>query len=73
MVVFEDIPLEFVKVIKDKANASLNDILMTALSQAIHDFCTHHSCPVIRQIGEKTLCRALMIVGFPSKDIRNGL
>ncbi len=74
MISFEKISLKFVKKLKKKANVSLNDILMAALSQAIHDLCVdHQECPVIREMGEKTLCRALILSGFPSDDIRNGM
>ncbi len=73
MVISEDIPLNFVKDIKNKANVSLNDVLLTAVSQAIHDFCIHHKCPVIQRFGEETTCRGLLMTGFPNKDIRNGM
>ncbi len=51
---------------KDQANATVNEILHTALGQAIRSFCEHSDCQVIRKYGEKTRCRAALAVGFPS-------
>mmetsp|Transcript_6708 Transcript_6708/g.10028 ORF Transcript_6708/g.10028 Transcript_6708/m.10028 type:complete len:526 (-) Transcript_6708:272-1849(-) len=78
VVVFDSFPQSFVKAIKDKAGVSLNDVLVSALSQAIHEYCTHHKCPILEEHGEMLQSRALMVYGFPnrndSKDtvIRNG-
>jgi len=77
-IIFDAIPLDFVKAIKNKANVSLNDVLLTALSQSIHDFCHHHDCPVIKILGDNARCRAAMTYGFPSehddvdKAVHNG-
>ena len=77
-VIFDSFPHSFVKAIKDKAGVSLNDVLVSALSQAIHEYCKHHKCPILEEYGEKTQGRALIVYAFPnrndSKDtvIRNG-
>lgn len=68
MVVFDPIPLDFVKEIKDSAGVSLNDVLLTAWTHAIYEYCHLQECLVVK--GKKTndiLFRALMTVGFPHK------
>jgi len=72
------LPMDFVKAIKTAAGISFNDVLVVALSQAIHDFCHHSDCAVIKKHGAKARCRAVMTFGFPSNHedlndiIRNG-
>ena len=77
-VLFPVIPLAFIKELKDKAACSVNDILMTAISQAIHDYCVDQKDPMFvsggESIDERVLtkrsqlqCRALLPVAFPSK------
>ena len=69
MIVFDELSLDLVKQItKKKANFSLNDVLFTALSQAIHDYCQHQKCPVLGERREKTRCRALFMFGFLNKS-----
>jgi len=68
MIVFDEVSLDLVKQIKKEANVSLNDVLFTALSQAIHDYCQHQKCPVLGERREKTRCRALFMFGFLNKS-----
>jgi len=78
LIVFDPIPIDFVKKIKSKAGVSFNDVLLAAWSQAIHEFCIHQGCPVIKQKGRNAYCRALMTFGFPNNTsdpslvLRNG-
>ena len=65
VMLFDQYPLAYIKAIKNKADASINEILHAALGKAIRDFCLHNDCPVIRKHGEKTRCRAGMTFGFP--------
>jgi hypothetical protein len=44
---FPTIPLSFVKELKNAAGVTVNDVLMTATSQAIHDYCVQHKCPTL--------------------------
>jgi hypothetical protein len=65
LVRFMDTPLDFVKEIKNAANVTINDVLYTCLSQAIHEYLVNEKCPVLVQHGSKLQCRALMPVAFP--------
>jgi hypothetical protein len=67
-ILFEPIPLDFAKKLKSAANVTLNDILFTCLSQAIHEYCKEQNCPVLRKKGDRIQCRALLPVGFPRPD-----
>ena len=64
LIVFDEIPLDFVKKIKNKAKISLNDVLIVTLSQAIHDFCHYKECAVIKK-GRRVICKATMTFGIP--------
>jgi len=64
-VLFPTIPLDFVKKLKTAANVTVNDLLMTAVSQAIHDYCKAQNDAVLEARGSKIQCRALLPVGFP--------
>jgi hypothetical protein len=64
-VVFPTIPLAFVKELKMVAKVTVNDILMTVVSQAIHDYCISQNDPVLAAKGADVKCRALLPVGFP--------
>ena len=67
-ILFPDIPLDFVKAIKTVAKVSVNDVLMTAVSQAIYDYCIQQNDRlVVDGAAKKTniQCRALIPVGFP--------
>lgn len=65
-IIFDQVPMDFVKAIKREAGISFNDVLVVALSQAIHDFCRHSDCAVIKKHGAKARCRAILTFGFPS-------
>jgi hypothetical protein len=64
-VIFPTIPLEFVKQLKTAANVTVNDLLMTAVSQAITDYCKSQNDAVLSEKGSSIKCRALLPVGFP--------
>ena len=64
-VIFPTIPLEFIKQLKTAAQVSVNDVLMTAVSQAIHDYCQAQNDVVLAEKGSSIQCRALLPVGFP--------
>jgi hypothetical protein len=66
LIIFDPIPIDFIKEIKSKANVSLNDVLLAAWSHAIREYCYSQKCPVIKSRGEKALCRATMTYGFPN-------
>lgn len=70
--IFDPIPLEFVRAIKNAAKCSLNDVLMSCLSQAIYDYCKQRKCPILEKYGENTLCRCSIAFGFPSDELHNG-
>lgn len=44
---------------------TVNDILMTAISQAIHDYCQKQGDTVLASKGSALRCRGLLPVGFP--------
>ncbi|KAL3919163.1 MAG: hypothetical protein SGILL_003892 [Bacillariaceae sp.] len=64
---FEAIPLEFVKRLKTAAGegVTVNDILFTMLSQAIHDYLEEQDDPLLKEKGDKLTCRALLPVAMP--------
>ena len=68
LVVFDTVPLDFIKAIKNAAEVSLNDVLLTTWSRAVHEYCTIQKCPVLKEKGEKLLYRILMPFGFPHKN-----
>ena len=65
VVIFPTIPLDFVKKLKAAAQVSVNDILMTCISQAIHDYCKSQNDQVLATKASKIQCRALLPVAFP--------
>lgn len=67
-VIFPTIPLYFVKNLKAAAGVTVNDILMTAISQAIHDYCEQQGDEVLETKGSSIQCRGLLPVGFPRSD-----
>jgi len=69
-VMFDPIPLDFVKRLKNELGVSLNDIMITAISRAIRDYCIHRRCTVLQDKKAKVRCRAAMYIGAPdmSKD-----
>jgi hypothetical protein len=79
-IIFPDVPLDFVKKLKSAAGVTVNDIIMTAVSQAIHDYCKSQDCPVLAASASSIdtndstntkskqasiQCRALMPVALP--------
>lgn len=67
-VIFPTVPLDFIKNLKSAAGVSVNDILMTAVSQAIHDYCKSQEDEVLEAKGETIQCRGLLPVGFPRPE-----
>lgn len=65
LVRFVDTPIDFVKNMKTAANVTINDVLFTCLSQAIHEYLIREKCPVLKEQGTKLLCRSLMPIAFP--------
>ena len=66
--IFPTIPLDFVKALKSAAGVTVNDILMTAISQAIYDYCKLQNDEVLEARGSAIQCRALLPVGFPRSE-----
>ncbi|KAL3780270.1 hypothetical protein ACHAW5_001530 [Stephanodiscus triporus] len=64
-VFFPTVPLDFVKKLKTAAGVSVNDILMVAISQAIHDYCKLQNDEILTAKGSAVQCRGLLPVGFP--------
>jgi diacylglycerol O-acyltransferase / wax synthase len=64
-VMFPTIPLSFIKALKMAANCTVNDIVTTAVSQAIHDYCVSQDDELLAAKREAIQCRALLPVGFP--------
>lgn len=63
------VPLEFVKELKRAANVTVNDVLMTAVSQAIADYCRSSTAETAGEEearrSRSSQCRALLPVAFP--------
>eukprot|EP00578_Thalassiosira_sp_NH16_P012419 CAMPEP_0181123336 /NCGR_PEP_ID=MMETSP1071-20121207/25843_1 /TAXON_ID=35127 /ORGANISM="Thalassiosira sp., Strain NH16" /LENGTH=528 /DNA_ID=CAMNT_0023208467 /DNA_START=29 /DNA_END=1616 /DNA_ORIENTATION=- len=71
-VIFPTVPLDFVKQLKSKAGVTVNDVLMTAVGQAIHNYCKSQNDEVLAKKGASVQCRGLLPVGFPrSQDELN--
>jgi hypothetical protein len=77
-IVFPTLNLEFVKEIKNKADVSLNDVLLSATTGALRRFSEKLNDPVISKSNKKVpQLRALLPVAFPramedmSKALRN--
>lgn len=70
-VILPTIPLFFIKQLKTAANCTVNTIIMTAISQAIHDYCVSQNDPIVVQskgddrTATEIRCRALLPFGFP--------
>jgi WS/DGAT C-terminal domain/Wax ester synthase-like Acyl-CoA acyltransferase domain len=67
------VPVDYVKKLKNAANVTVNDIVMTAMSQAIRDYCLDQNCPVLlqHQTSHKTKTlqyRTLLPVGVPVRS-----
>ena len=67
MIIFKPIPLDFIKQIKDKARVSLNDVLLTIWSHAVHEYCNIRDCDIINNKKERILFRVMMTYGFAHK------
>jgi diacylglycerol O-acyltransferase / wax synthase len=67
-VCFQPVPLHFIKDLKHAAGVSLNDIIYTCLSQAIHDYLEEEDDVVLKVKGKSLLCRALMPMAFPGRE-----
>jgi len=71
---FPDIPLGFVKDLKNAYGngATVNDIMLTIVSQTIHDYCQAQNDPMFannQNLKKKSLqCRALMPIAFPLSE-----
>ncbi len=68
VVFFPTVPLDFVKKLKIAAGVSVNDILMVAVSQAIHDYCKLQNDEILAAKGSAVQCRGLIPVGFPRSE-----
>jgi len=68
-VLFPEIPLSFVRAIKSAAGATVNDVLMAAVSQAIYEYCKQQKDAVLNEKGADLQCRALLPVGFPRSPL----
>ena len=64
-VCFESVPLHFVKDLKNAAGVSINDVVYTCLSQAIHDYLKEQDDPLLKAKGTSLLCRTLMPMALP--------
>jgi len=59
---FPTVRLDFIKAIKNKANVTVNDVLLAAVSGAIRRYCEKLNCP---QVHNNPINRALIPVAFP--------
>ena len=67
MIIFDPIPLDFIKKIKDQAGVGLNSVLLAAWSHAVHEFCHIKECPLFKSKKENLRFRVLLTFGFPHK------
>jgi len=67
-VMFDPIPLDFVKSLKNELGVSLNDIMITAISRAIRDYCLHRRCTVLQEKGAKVRCRTIINIAAPDES-----
>jgi len=81
---FSPVPLEFVKRVKvaasstDNTNISVNDLMFTVVSQAIHDYLLEEKDPLLEAKQRALNCRTLLPLALPrpqtqdkSKAMRN--
>jgi diacylglycerol O-acyltransferase / wax synthase len=61
--------LEFIKKLKKAGNCTVNTIIMTAISQALHDYCLIQKDVVLVDKGSDVQCRALLPVGFQRSKV----
>jgi WS/DGAT C-terminal domain/Wax ester synthase-like Acyl-CoA acyltransferase domain len=67
-VIFPTVPLEFIKRLSSAGNCTVNTILMTAVSQAIREYCISQKDAILVAKGKDVQCRVLIPVGFPRSD-----
>jgi hypothetical protein len=68
VLLLENVPLDFIKQLKNAApmpGITINDILMFAISQAIHEYCLAEKDPVLKQKARSLQCRALLPASLP--------
>jgi hypothetical protein len=76
-VYFPVLQLEWVKLLKNKAGVTVNDVLLAATAGAIRRYCARKEDPLFAgpasTSGKPVLCRALMPVAFPrsQKELDN--
>jgi hypothetical protein len=64
-VILPTVDLDFCKKLRTATGMTVNDILMAAVSQAIHDYCQSQNCPVLSSPQKSSIqCRALLPVAF---------
>lgn len=68
-ILFPDIPLPFIKELKNAHGdgTTVNDVMMTIVSQTIHNYCKSRNDPLFNNTTEtkKLQCRALMPIALP--------
>ena len=65
-VLLPTVDLAFIKELRKAGGVTVNDVLMTAVSQAIHDYCLSRNCPVLSGANKgQVQCRALLPVALP--------
>jgi hypothetical protein len=65
IVLMPTIPLKLVQAIKNAAQVTVNDVIFTCMSQAIHDYCKQQQCPILQQKGTNLQCRSLLATALP--------
>lgn len=71
VLLFPNVSLDYIKQCKGHAPfpITINDILMGAISQAVHDYCVREKDDVLASKGDNLQCRALLPVSLPrAKD-----
>jgi len=64
---FPTAKLDFLKALKNKANVTINDVLLAATTGAFRRYCEYRKDPLVGK-GEKTVNRALIPVAFPRSE-----
>jgi diacylglycerol O-acyltransferase len=70
VLLFPNVPLDFIKQLKNAAPMpiTINDILMFAISQAIHEYCLAEKDPVLKAKARSLQCRALLPASLPRSE-----
>lgn len=72
--------LDFVKKLKTAASSSsdngtkkvtINDVLFTVISQAIHDYLKEENDPILESKGEQLSCRTLLPIALPRPNTKD--